>query len=385
MRRLTLLAIAAGLLLAVVAPMASAAGKPPKPPKPPKENDTQVQLLAINDFHGNLAANTPGTIQVGCCNAVNNSAGVQTGWAQKTVVAGGIEYLATHIKSLRATNANTITVGAGDLIGASPLVSALFHDEPTIEAMNSIGLDVTGVGNHEFDEGIDELRRMQFGNQLGGDGCHPVDGCLDGTPFLGAIFQYLAANVVYTGTDETIFPPYEVRKIGNAKLAFIGLTLEGTPTIVTPSGVAGLDFKPEVATVNALVPSSARSRACRRSSSSSIRAASRIRRRRLRSRRSQPRRVHRREQVRQLQRARDHRDRQRHRSTGEGRSSAPTPTSRTSVHIGGKLVTSAASFGRLVTDIDLTIDHQSKEITEATATNVIVTRASPRILQPPRS
>ena len=92
----------------------------------------------------------------------SNTHGVQTGWTQNTVPAGGIAYLATHIKALRATNPNTITVGAGDLIGASPLVSALFHDEPAIEALNSIGLDVSGVGNHEFDEGVDELLRMQL-------------------------------------------------------------------------------------------------------------------------------------------------------------------------------------------------------------------------------
>src|SRR5215218_498332 len=89
-----------------------------------KQSGTHVQLLAINDLHGHLAPNTPGTIQVGCCNPVVNSSGVQTGWTQKTVPAGGIAYLATHIKSLRATNPNTITVGAGDMIGASPLVSA---------------------------------------------------------------------------------------------------------------------------------------------------------------------------------------------------------------------------------------------------------------------
>ncbi len=125
---------------------------------------------------------------------------------------------------LREQNSNTITVGAGDLIGASPLASALFHDEPTIEAMNLIGLQVSGVGNHEFDEGVNELLRMQNG------GCHPVDGCQDGTPFAGALFKYLAANVFYAGTNETILPPYEVEKIDNAKIAFIGLTLEGTPT-----------------------------------------------------------------------------------------------------------------------------------------------------------
>src|SRR5215207_8495727 len=217
-----------------------------------KPTDTHVQLLAINDLHGHLAANTPGSIQVGCCNPVLTG-GVQTGWTQKTVPAGGVAYLATHIEALRATNPNTITVGAGDLIGASPLASALFHDEPTIEALNSIGMDVSGVGNHEFDEGVDELLRMQYGNQNGGDGCHPVDGCQDGTPFGGSLFQYLAANVFYEGTDDTILPPYEIHEVDNAKIAFIGLTFEGTPTVVTPSAVEGLEFRPEVATVNALV------------------------------------------------------------------------------------------------------------------------------------
>src|SRR5215203_1547452 len=212
------------------------------------DGDTHVQLLAINDLHGHLAPNTPGTIQVGCCNPVLNSSGVQTGWTQKTVPAGGIAYLATHIKALRATNPNTITVGAGDMIGASPLASALFHDEPTIEALNKVGMDVSGVGNHEFDEGVDELLRMQYGNQNGGDGCHPVDGCQDGTPFGGSLFQYLAANVFYGDTDETILPPYEIREVDGVKIAFIGLTFEATPTVVTPSGVAGLRFAPEVAT-----------------------------------------------------------------------------------------------------------------------------------------
>src|SRR3954471_24687904 len=216
-------------------------------------HELHVQLLAINDLHGHLAPNTPGTIQVGCCNPVVNSSGVQTGWTQKVVPAGGIAYLATHMKALRATNPNTITVGAGDMIGASPLVSALFHDEPTIEALNSMGLEVTGVGNHEFDEGVGELLRMRYGSQLGGNGCHPVDGCQDGTPFGDSLFQYLAANVFYQGTNHTILPPYEVRRAGGAKIAFIGLTFEGTPTVVTPSGVAGLEFRPEVATVNGLV------------------------------------------------------------------------------------------------------------------------------------
>jgi 5'-nucleotidase len=237
-----------GLLAAVVAVLAL-----PATAATAKDTGKHVQLLAINDFHGHLQPNTPGTIQVGCCAPVFNSSGTQTGWTQNTVPAGGAAYLARHIKQLRKQNRNSLTVAAGDLIGASPLASALFHDEPTIDAMNEIGLDVAGVGNHEFDEGVDELLRMQYGDQLGGDGCHPVDGCQDGTPFGGSLFQYLAANVFYENTDETILPPYEIREVDGAKIAFIGLTFEATPTVVTPSGVAGLDFRPEVATTNAIV------------------------------------------------------------------------------------------------------------------------------------
>src|SRR3954453_20228724 len=185
-------------------------------------HELHVQLLAINDLHGHLAPNTPGTIQVGCCTPVRNSAGVQTGWTQKVVPAGGIAYLAAHMKALRATNPNTITVGAGDMIGASPLVSALFHDEPTIEALNSMGMQVTGVGNHEFDEGVDELLRMQYGNQHGGGGCHPIAGRQDGPPLGGSIFQYRAANVFYRGTNQTILPPYQIRKAAGIRIAFIG-------------------------------------------------------------------------------------------------------------------------------------------------------------------
>jgi 5'-nucleotidase len=344
-----------------------------------KQSDTHVQLLAINDLHGHLAPNTPGTIQVGCCNPVVNSSGVQTGWTQKTVPAGGIAYLATRIKSLRAAHPNTITVGAGDLIGASPLVSALFHDEPTIEALNSIGMDVSGVGNHEFDEGVDELLRMRYGDQHGGDGCHPVDGCQDGTPFGGSIFEYLAANVFFAGTDTTILPPYEVRKVGNAKVAFIGLTFEATPTVVTPSGVAGLEFRPEIQTVNALVDQLRNEQGVKAFVVLLHQGGA-----------QQP--------------------------PAPPSSPATTPTGneytdvnrcvnfngpemqqiaagidpRVSVivsahthqpyvcQMSGKLVTSAASFGRVVTDIDLTIDQQSKSVTAATATNRIVTQDVPQ-------
>jgi 5'-nucleotidase len=357
-----------GLALATLAIAVPAAQAAPKE----KAKVQHVQLLAINDLHGHLAPNTPGTVQTGCCNPVLTN-GVQTGWAPKTVPAGGIEYLATHIKALRAENPKaTLTVGAGDMIGASPLVSALFHDEPTVEALNSIGFDDVGVGNHEFDEGIDELQRMQYGNQRGGDGCHPVDKCQDGTPFAGALYKYLAANVFFAGTNTTIFPPYEVKKVGNAKIAFIGLTFEATPTVVTPSGVAGLEFRPEVSTTNALV----------KKLKQHIKAFVVL--------------LH---------------------QGGTQQPPAPVfpgPADQPDAYMdvnrcvkflgpemediaagldkrvgvivsahthqpyvcrmSGKLVTSAASFGRVVTDIDVAIDTKSRKITEANAKNVIVTQ-----------
>ena len=114
--------------------------------------------------------------------------------------------------------------------------------------MNLMGLDINGVGNHEFDEGIAELLRMQHG------GPHPVDGDLDGDPFAGADFQFLAANVIDEATGKTIFPPYAIRDYQGVRVAFIGLTLEGTPSIVIRSGVAGLTFQDEAETVNSLVP-----------------------------------------------------------------------------------------------------------------------------------
>ena len=192
-----------------------------------------VKIAAINDFHGQLFS--PGT------------------FAGKPV--GGIDTLAGYVNAIRAKSPNSVTVSAGDLIGATPLVSALFHDEPTIEGMNILGLDFNAVGNHEFDEGRDELLRMQHG------GCHPTDpnscqGNAVGTPypFEGAKFKFLAANVVEKADGKTLFPPYAIKNFQGNKVAFIGMTLEGTPSIVTPSGIATLDFKDEADTVNALIP-----------------------------------------------------------------------------------------------------------------------------------
>ncbi|MBS1212732.1 MAG: bifunctional metallophosphatase/5-nucleotidase, partial [Proteobacteria bacterium] len=200
------------------------------------------------DFHGQMES--PGNFRL------DSTTG------SPTVPVGGIDWLAGYIARARSQNPNTAVVSAGDLIGATPLVSALFHDEATIEAMNRAGLDFNAVGNHEFDEGKDELKRMQEG------GCHPTDpnsckGAEVGTPvpFEGARFKFLAANVVDTQSGRTLFRPYKIKEYADAKVAFIGMTLKETPTIVTPSGVAGLEFRDEAATVNALIPKLRRERA----------------------------------------------------------------------------------------------------------------------------
>ena len=340
-----------------------------------------VQLLSFNDFHGNLEPPSGSGGRIG------------------TVDAGGAEFFATHLSRLKATNANTLVVGAGDMIGASPLLSALFHDEPTIESLGLAGLQVTSVGNHEFDEGSGQLLRMQRG------GCHPNDGCQDGDAFAGAQFQYLSANVEVTVTaaqraayvkatakyrkalkarakackankrskacrrkltkpkapqTKNLLPPYSIKTIGGVKIGFIGMTLEGTPQLVTPSGVAGLAFRDEAQTANKYVPilkrlgvetivvlvheggfTTGNYNDCAGISGPIVEMASAFN-----------------DEIDVVVSGHTH---QAYNCT-----------------IDGKLVTSAGSFGRVITDIDLTIESTTGEVTAKAATNRIVTRDVPR-------
>jgi 5'-nucleotidase len=296
-----------------------------------------VHILAVNDFHGHL---------VGPSGTITEPDG-------RSIPAGGVAYLSAHMQALRAQHPHTVVVSAGDLIGASPLISALFHDEPTIEAFNVLGLEYNAVGNHEFDEGAAELLRMQHG------GCHPVDGCRDGDGFAGAMFQFLAANVVRQDSATTLFPAYAVREIAGVKVAFIGMTLKATPAVVTPAGVAGLTFRDEAETVNALVPHlqaqgsetivvliheggfpTGTYNECPGLSGAIVEIVQRF---------------------------------------------DPAVDVVISGHthqayncqIDGRLVTSASSFGRLVTDVDLTIDRATGEVVRMQATNRIVTREVP--------
>lgn len=313
----------------------------------------QVQLLAFNDFHGNLEPPSGANGRIG-----------QT-------LAGGVEFLAAHIAGLKATNPNTLVVSAGDNIGATPLLSGLFHDEPAIEALNTLGLQVSAVGNHELDEGWWELQRMARG------GCHPKDGCQDGTPFGGARFAFLAANVTVDAAKvsrdhltaagwkrkkgvQTIFPASTVRTVGGVKVGFIGLTLEGTPQIVMPSSLEGLTFHPEAAAANVEVA---------RLRKKGVRAIVVL--------------IH---------------------EGGVPQGSDPNGCSDltgpiipivealspdvdvvVSGHthksyictIAGKLLTSAESYSRIVTDIDLEVDRKTGEVVGKRARNVVSTRDVP--------
>ena len=197
-----------------------------------------IQIIAFNDFHGYLQS--PGKFRADS--------------QSPEVPVGGADMLAGYVLDLREQNRHAVVVAAGDLIGASPLVSALFHDEPTIEILNRLGLEFSSVGNHEFDKGRQELQRIQSG------GCSTKDantckGAQIATPvpFEGASFQYLAANVLDQATGQPIFPAYATKTFGGVSIAFIGLTLKATPTMVTPSGVAGLRFADEAPTINSLV------------------------------------------------------------------------------------------------------------------------------------
>jgi 5'-nucleotidase len=194
-----------------------------------------VQLLSFNDLHGNLEPPSGSSGRV---------TELQADGTTKTIDAGGVEYLATHLRQAREGKKYSITAAGGDMVGASPLISGLFHDEPTIEALNKLDLDVTSVGNHEFDEGAKELARLQNG------GCHPTAGCYSEEGFAGADFPYLAANVLDEKTNKPILKPYWVWKKNGVKVGFIGVTLEDTPGVVSADGVKGLKFKDEVETIN---------------------------------------------------------------------------------------------------------------------------------------
>ena len=335
--RLSLAAAVSGLIAVALATSAIPGGNSATADVLDPNNTANIQILSINDLHGNLEPPAGSSGRVG------------------TINAGGAEYLATHVRNLKNTNKNTLIVSAGDLIGASPLLSALFDDEPTIDVASAIGVDMAGVGNHEFDRGVAELKRIDKG------GCKPNVRCQNGI-WQGSPFPFIAANVLDTKSGQTILPAWYYRDLDGVRVGFIGLTLKDTPTIVTPSGVAGLEFKDEVEVINS------NAAILRQRGANAIVVA-----------------IH---------------------QGGRGATGAPNEckdftgpiidiVKKTSkivdayltahTHEGynciidGKPVMQGASFGRLVTKLDLVVQRgQDGRVVSAKATNVIVTRDVPK-------
>ena len=322
-----------------------------------------VKVMGFNDYHGTLES--PGTFgQSTAVPAANRPA------------VGGAEFLAAHIASLKKQNPLNVVVGAGDSIGASPLISSLFFDEPAVETLNRIGLEFNSVGNHEFDKGSAELLRLQNGGckiTAGATDSNSCKGAAAGTPvpFEGAKFKWLSANVIATATGKPLLPAYGVKTFNGVQVAFIGMTLKATPTIVTPTGVAGLEFRDEAQTVNALIPELRAQgiesivvlvheggfqtgtlgdiNGCEGNLAGSAIAAI----------------------VKQLDNAVD--------LVVSGHTHAAYNCMLPNAAGRNISVTSASSFGRVLTDIDVTIDPATRDISKAVATNRLVVRNDPAI------
>ncbi len=337
---------------------------PPTATTPATSTPFTAKIIGFNDFHGTLES--PGTF--GQTTAVP---------AASRPPVGGADFLAGHVAALKKANPLNVVVGAGDSIGATPLISSLFFDEPSVEALNRIGLEFNAVGNHEFDKGSAELLRLQNGGCKVTGGVNDPNSCKGASvgtpvPFEGAKFKWLSANVIATGTGRPLLPAYGVKTLNGVKIAFIGMTLKATPTIVTPTGVAGLEFRDEAQTVNALIPE-LRSQgiesivvlvheggfqtgtlgdinACEGNLAGSALAGI----------------------VRQLDNAVDlvisgH-------THAAYNCSLPNATGRVIP------VSSSSAFGRVLTDVDVTIDPTTRDITRAVVTNRLVVRNDPTIV-----
>ena len=199
-----------------------------------------VRLIAFNDLHGHLE---PGDNAIAVPDPHDPA-------RQVALPAGGIAHLASAVRRLQAEHPASVLISSGDLVGASPLVSALFRDEPTIEVMNALGLSLNAAGNHEFDHGVAELRRLIAG------GCATEPRGVAATcagmarAYDGAKFPFIAANVEDAATGVPLLAPFVVRQLGGVRIGFIGAVTRTTPGIVMPAGIRGWRFTSEAAALN---------------------------------------------------------------------------------------------------------------------------------------
>ena len=293
-----------------------------------------LKIVAINDFHGNLQAPAEGLVSGG-----------------SSIPAGGAAYLAAWVAKLKAGTRHSVFVSAGDLVGGSPLLSSMFDDEPTIEAMNAMGLEFEAAGNHEFDHGLAHLERLQHG------GC-PNAGCKSGLAFQGARFPVLSANVFVKATGKLLFPAYGVREFEGVKVAFVGVTTREAAVMVPRPVQEALEFRDEADAVNGLVPelrragieaivllmheggsASGGANGCANPQGAMLAIVPRL----------DP-------AVDLVLSAHTHN----------------AYVCRLSGDLSGRLVTSAGNYGRLLTEIDLEIDRDSRDVVSARAQNRVV-------------
>ncbi len=340
---LSALALASCALAPVAPSVAPQASTRTLAPVPQLQKPFDIKLIAFNDFHGNLR--TP-SLRVPIADASKPT-------GLRFEPAGGVEQFAAVIAGLKAKNPLNAVLTGGDMVGATPLLSSLFKDEPTIEAMNIIGIDFHSVGNHEFDYGIAHLKRLQAGG-CAKDAKTQKPDCGGRPDYAGAKFGILAANVTETATGKTLFPAYGIKTFNGVKVAFLGMTLRGTPGIVRAGATDGFTFQDEVATVNKLLPEL---------KAQGVNAFVVV--------------MHEGgEQTGGINECVDFK--------GRGREIAEKFPPEISVvveghthryyicTVGDKLVTSAGSYGTLVTEIDLTLDPATGTITNKRAQNHIV-------------
>lgn len=234
--RLGARALSLGVLSALL--VACAVPQPERTATAAPAAERELTIFSINDFHGHIQPKSPTPLMPRLPDPLTGEI--------KPQPAGGVAYLASAIAKLKQGREHTVFVAAGDLIGASPLLSSLLKDEPTLAALGELGLVASALGNHELDAGLIELKRKASGE------CAAAGCAWPG--FKGPGFPYLAANVLDAQTGKPVFPTHIIKEVAGFKVAFVGVVTRDTPMVVLPKAIVGLRFGDEADTLNALLP-----------------------------------------------------------------------------------------------------------------------------------